>query len=48
MLSILSALDIAFSSLYKDDVALKPSIVTETVATATMLQLVSERGRERE
>ena len=40
LLLFLVALDIAFSSLYKDSVHLSASIVTSTVAAAAMLQMV--------
>lgn len=38
---LLSALQVAFGSLYRDDVLIKPSRVVAILAAACMLQLVS-------
>ncbi len=38
---LFSALDIAFGSLYKDDVLIKPTTVINVLAAATLLSLVS-------
>lgn len=38
---LLSALQVAFGSLYRDDVLIKPSRVIAILAAACMLQLVS-------
>ena len=40
-LCIFSALKIAFGSLYKDDVMISPARVTQVLAAATLLGLVS-------
>lgn len=44
---LLSALQVAFGSLYRDDVLIKPSRVIAILAAACMLQLVSMRIKER-
>lgn len=41
MLMCISALDIAFGSLYKDDVLIQPTRVVSVLAAATLLGLVS-------
>lgn len=44
---LLSALQVAFGSLYRDDVLIKPSRVIAILAAACMLQLVSMHIKER-
>lgn len=42
-LVLFSALQVAFGSLYRDDVLIKPSRVVALLAAACMLQLVSNK-----
>ena len=43
---VAAALELAFSSLYRDEVHLSEGDITGTVAAASMLQMVRERGSE--
>lgn len=43
MLVLFSALQVAFGSLYRDEVLIKPSQVVAVSAAACMLQLVSDK-----